>query len=307
MDKNIAMEAKDWSEAIGKPVKLRDGRVAFIVGDASKAERFEGILSPLIGFFFDGRQMIECNWDKSGEEAPGRKSPFDLIRYPNEEELEGFKQEIFMYSLNFYTWYKVPVTWDSAPFKVQKLTLKTEKGTYIVQSEDGIAEIKPETIKNLKPLWELEKPKGFSIKNAISGEILETKGKRLALIVEDISKYPMFSGFPKPLIGGTFNPNGDLCIDSWMSNGEYVVDGFDSRSIKGYADSEKLERIIKSMSNTILETAYEKEAFLTWDGIDESYKIIGRNAKGRYIYEKDGKIEFISHNEAKNPRIVKWR
>jgi hypothetical protein len=301
------MQVKDWSEAIGKPVKMRDGAIAFIAGDASKIEGFGCILSPLVGFFFSGSQMIGCSWDKNGEDSPGRESPFDLIEYPNKEELERFEQEIFMYSLNFYTWHNIPVVWEGSPFEIQKLTLKTERGTYIIQSEDGIAEIKPETIKDLKPLWKLESPGRFSVKSAISGRALETKGKRLALIVEDISKFPMFHGFPKPLIGGTFNPNGDLCCDSWMPNGKYTIDGFENCEIKGYADPEELEAIIEAMADTVLKVAYNMEAFLTWDGIDGSHKIIGHNARGRYIYEKDGKIAFLSRNEAKNPRIVKWR
>lgn len=44
------MQTKDWSEAIGQPVKMRNGEICFIAGDASKMNGMKSILSPIIGF-----------------------------------------------------------------------------------------------------------------------------------------------------------------------------------------------------------------------------------------------------------------
>ena len=301
------MQEKDWSEAIGKLVKMGDGGICFIAADVSNLEGMKSILSPIIGFSFDGRHIIPHSWDKNGENRPDKESPFDLIEYANEDEAEVFKQNIFDFSLNFYMWYKVPVTWEGAPFGSQKLTLKTERGTYIAQGEDSFAEIDPNAIKGLKPLWELEKPRNFSIKSAISGRILKAENRRLGLIVEDMSKFSMLSDFPKPLIGGTFNPHGDLCVDLWMADGRMCPDDFDSCRLKSYASSEESEGIIKAMSNAAFQVAYEMEAFVTWDGEDGAHKIVGKNRNGYYIFEKEGKIAFVSPRLVTGAQIVKWR
>lgn len=301
------MEVKDWSEAIGRPVKMRNGEICFIAGDASKLNGMKSILSPIIGFSFDGKRILPHSWDKNGENRPDQKSIFDLIEYANEEEIQWFKQNVLDHSLNFCMWYKVPVTWEGAPFDSQKLILKTERGTYIAQGESNIAEIDPNTIKGLKLLWELEKPKHFSIKNAISGKILKAGNGRLGLIVEDMSKFPILLSIPRPLIGGTFNPNGDLCIDIWMADGKKDPEGFDSCNFNGYANSEDSKHIIKVMSNTALQVAYEMEAFVTWDGEDEIHKIIGKNRRGDYIFEKEGKVSFVNPKNTTGAQIVKWR
>ena len=51
------MEAKDWSEAAGKLVKLCD-TVAFVAADLSKNEKLKGITHPLIGFLISSGSIL---------------------------------------------------------------------------------------------------------------------------------------------------------------------------------------------------------------------------------------------------------
>lgn len=61
------------------------------------------------------------------------------------------------------------------------------------------------------------------------------------------------------------------------------------------------------MSNTALQVAYEMEAFVTWDGEDDARKIIGKNRRGDYIFEKEGKVSFVNPKDVTGAQIVKWR
>jgi hypothetical protein len=299
------MEAKDWSEAAGKLVKLCD-TVAFVAADLSKNEKLKGITHPLIGFLFDEGHIVGWRWRLDGRNRNDSYRGCDIVRYANDQEVESFKKDLLNYSLSFARNFGVPVTWDNAEYESQKIILKGDDGSYIFESEEGIGKIEPEEIKNLKFLW----GRGFTnspvIKNALSGKFLKDGSKRVCMVACDLSNFDLLSGFPKSIIGASFNVNGSVCVELYLPNGQKELRGFEESKISGYATSEEMDEVVKAISDFAIRMAYESQSFITWSGTNKSYRIVGVSPNREYIYSDDGKIGFVNPDEVTGLCITKW-